>query len=211
MGGSYREGIPHKQAVALTRRHPRNGARCDYHVESHRHPCCGGPGAERPTRPRSCAEGTHRTDRARFVGRRTRRGCSPRGRPVRAGDAERRHRVGAVRVRAGLGDAGCALGAVHRSAAAMGVRSCAADGRERSSPGAVRLPGADGSQLDLASRDAGVVDLDDRARSPEPSRLPRPLGAVPGDCGAGSRLGRRRLPDRSATLRPRRRTPCLGS
>ena len=55
-------------------------------------------------------------DRGRLVGHRNPR-CSPlRRRPVHSGGGERPHRRSPVRIRAGLGDAGRALSAVHRPA-----------------------------------------------------------------------------------------------
>ena len=70
--------------------------------------------------PWSRAEGTHRLDRGRLVGHRNPRCCPPGRCPVHSGGRERPHRRGPVRIRAGLGDAGGALGAVHRSATTMG-------------------------------------------------------------------------------------------
>ena len=73
-------------------------------------------------------------------------------RPVHPGAGERRHRRSPVRIRAGLDDVGRALGAVHRSATAMGRGSRAVHGGGRSSAGGVRLLGARGAQLGVASR-----------------------------------------------------------
>ena len=83
-----------------------------------------------------------RLDRGRLVGHRARRRSAPRRRPVHPGRGERHHRRGPVRIRAGLGDAGRALGAVHRPATAMGRGSRPVHGTGRSSPGGVRLLGA---------------------------------------------------------------------
>ena len=127
----------------------------------------------------------------------TRRCCSPRRCSVHPANGGRGHRRSPVRTGAGLGDVGRALGAVHRSAVAMGRGSCSVHGTERSPPGGVRLLGAWGPHLGVAARRAGVGDLDARPRPSAASQPEQALAALPRARGARSRLCRRRLPDRA--------------
>ena len=82
------------------------------------HPPGQGQGASVPSGFR--AKATHWLDRGRLAGHWMGRCSTPRRRPVHPGRGERRHGCAFVRFRAGLGDVGCALRAVHRPAAAVG-------------------------------------------------------------------------------------------
>src|SRR5215213_7128677 len=100
-----------------------------------------------------------------------------------------------VRICAGLGDVGGAVGPVHRAAAAMGRGSCPGYGTGRPAPGGVWLPGAPGAGLGVAPGHAGVGRLDARLCPSTASQPTRTLAAVPGDRNAGAGLDRWRLPD----------------
>ena len=113
--------------------------------------------------------GAHRLGRRRLAGRRTLLRAAARLRSVHSTGGARRHGRGPVRVRAGLGDAGRPLDAIHRSATTLGGGSCGVHGAGGSSPSRVRLRRGQGAELGVASSPAGLGDLDGH---PRPSAAP---------------------------------------
>ena len=130
--------------------------------------------------------------------------AAPRRGSVHPANGVRGHRRSPMRIGAGLGDVGRALGAVHRSATTMGRGSYTAHGAERPPTRGVRLLGSRGPHLGVASRHVGVGESGC-------SSAPAGSFGAPPDAGSSTPCSRRSLSPLSAVgryggarFRPRR-------